>query len=327
MTNVIALLSSEEEVQHFLTGGVNRRGSGSKEGTMNKFHADIMNAILGNARVNFDFIKTRTYEEAVAEIALKLAKLEMPARMATELVHKAIEFSMGEQELSAQRSELSMALKNAGLNPHIDSNIKDGKVSAVTQIEKEKEDAIKIMEDLNRISTYFSAEVKLKLGGGIITDPVAVEITSQLTREYNELKQTNEKKGTYPTLDRVLVDIATKETNKPILLGKDKWQRELWDLIDSERKIRNALMEEKERAANKSYAKQYFDILIPSRSSLENLIKEQGLEGTAEQILSHLSGELAKVADRKLPPTVVSLYKSFIAFKNHLKSLTTRVET
>lgn len=320
LTRAVEALSSKEDIDAFLADSRDREPPNS----LSQFHFELLGTDFTKARIYFErnsnnplerdlLSKCQSHTEAVAYLRPKTEEFDRLSTQATAMTEKAIEAKTKLTELEQKTRELSDALAQAGLNTHI----YDAEVNAVATMERERREASDLRRGLGDFASNAPQGEILKLERGEVAIP---SVENEIKKKEEELAGTKSEQGMEGKLSGLNIIISNLRREQPKLWGKGKWESKL-EKLEQERAELSSAITRKKAEIEVLRSRKSFSIPVPYRSGFEGLIRSQKMEGTAEQILSHLRSILDEIINRRIPESVNAPYEEYQKSRTELEKL------
>lgn len=241
--------------------------------------------------------KCKTYQQAEDYLNEIIEKNAAGENKVSEAIINTIKAQLKLRELEAE-------IKNEGIGNQV-YNLEN----KIKEISRNKEDATKVMGEIESLQSELSREPELSKENLILSDSHL--IIPSIKKEYDDLRENKPLKQ--KEWENKKTERERQEETKPGLFGKEKWQKKL-DLLKGE----EASAEIEYRALDKQdqnalYYKAYRLIDSDPYTPIGKMVQSHKAQGNASEIFNSLREELTKVIDTTLPPKILQDYAEYKA--------------
>lgn len=306
-TSAIKNLKTQDDINKF-------SGSNEKRTAILKAHADLRE-LKEKIRVGFYFQKTshdssanklvdeitskiKTYSDAEEYLNKKIQKLSDIEDKALEKIKTGI---LMEKNTGAFRDVLQKENFNGGRIDYIENEFR--------KVEDDKKEALSALQELILLESELPKDEEVVLGRGSIYIPSVTEKIKKLEGDRKNIEE---------SIQSARENMRVHGMNKPKLFGKDSWEEKMINM-ETEKNAMEKDMKKMDDELNELKKKQFFYIKTRRYSKTEDIIDKQNARGTTKEVLDVIRAELNKVVERRVPESVMGLYRQRKELEEKLK--------
>jgi hypothetical protein len=316
LLETVSNIKTQEELDRFL----NWNASGNKpdtEGSIGKMAKDYNN--------ESEFLQTDKYHEGNgainARFKVSFADNSYPYEYSNKIVNKFSSYAEAihyyenkDADFDAMKSKVIETIEKGIEQEHLQTKLAQevkgtgfgGSIhdieNEIASINRNKETATGLFKEL------YSADAMLPEGEIVFQNNTF--IVPALGAQLEELKSATEAKRN--ELRSKSAELNAKKNNPPGLFGsKSKWQSEVDELTREERDLNNAVSRMGGPEYNELANKARVPMRFPYSSPVQDMLKQETLKGTKQEVLDAIRAKLTEIVDKKAPESVMKLYEQY----------------